>query len=309
MNMSVWRRGGVSLIAVAVLAGAAGCQGDGEGKASGASRKDADQQSSGRTPTQVIAAAFKKTEAAKSAKVRMTMSMPGIGGDNGETVMSGVMGWNPTVMDMTTTGPLSVSAPGVPKKVRMIWRDDVMYMDMGSKAGKETDGKRWMKLDLAAAAKASGDEKLAQRMTGSLDGMNQDPAKQLATLLESPNIRHVGTQKVDGEQAEHYKGTLTVEDMVNADKSQLGEKERQELLKTMRKSKIKGYDTEVWVNEDDLPVKMVLGMKTPQGSLTVKTHYYDYGAPVTVEAPPAAETFDVFSMLKDRGTEAGEPQL
>ena len=68
--------------------------------------------------------------------------------------------------------------------MRMIMLGNVMYMDMGADQAAQMDGKRWMKLDMQAAAAASGDQALSKSMTGGLENMNQDPAKQLALLLE-----------------------------------------------------------------------------------------------------------------------------
>ncbi|MGW7367681.1 hypothetical protein ACWGI8_30735 [Streptomyces sp. NPDC054841] len=300
MSMSAWKRAGVSLTAVAVIAGVAGCQ-DGDGGKKTAAPGKAAPQSQG-SVTEVLQAAYKKTAAAKSAKVRMTMSMPA-GMDGGGTMeMTGVQGWNPTVMDFTMKGSmLKAGDPDAPEQMRMVWLDNVMYMDMGAKNAAQMDGKRWMKMDLKAAAEASGDKALQQQMTGSLENMNQDPAQQLALLLGSPSVKHVGAEKVDGVQTQHYKGTLTFEEMVKANKSLdvLSEKERKDLVANVKKAGIKGYDTEVWVNEDNYPVKMVVGMKMPQGTVHMTANYSDYGAKATVQAPPAKDTLDLFKMLKD----------
>ncbi|AVZ74737.1 hypothetical protein SLUN_23775 [Streptomyces lunaelactis] len=301
MSVSVWRRGGVSLTAVAVIAGVAGCQGgDGEKKSTGTPRTETQSRTA---VTQVLTAAYKKTAAAKSAKVRMTMTMPAAMDGGGTMEMSGVMGWDPTVMDMTMKGSMFAAAPTAPEQIRMVWLTSAMYVDMGTKASKEMDGKRWMKLDLGAAAEAAGGKALQKRMTGSLESMNQDPAQQLAMLLESPNLKHIGAEKVDGVEARHYKGTLTLDEMVASNDSldALGEKERKDLLATMKKSGIKGYDTEVWVNEDDYPVKMDVAVDSPEGQVKIVANYWDYGAEATVQAPPAGETFDLMDMLKELG--------
>ncbi|MFE4367350.1 hypothetical protein ACFRMN_03660 [Streptomyces sp. NPDC056835] len=291
MSTVVWRRGGVSLVAVAVIAAVAGCQSAG-GTA---------QSSSG--VADVITAAFKKTSEAKSAKVRMSMSIPAGTGAAGDMEMSGVMGWDPTVMDMTMDGSALAADATAPDKIRVVWLDNAMYMDMGADAAKEMEGKRWMKIDLGAVAEASGDKALQKQLAGGLENMNQDPAQQLALLLDSPNLKHVGSEKVDGVQAEHYKGTLTLDEMMKSQGSLdvLSEKERADLLDSMKKSGLKGYDTEVWVNEDDYPVKMDVGMVTAQGEVTMTAHYSDYGAKVRVQAPPAGEIFDVAELLGKLG--------
>ncbi|MFI1398783.1 hypothetical protein [Streptomyces sp. NPDC020681] len=300
MTMSAWRRVGVSLTAVAVIAAVAGCQGgNGEKKAADAPQK-AETQSRDAV-TQVLTAAFKKTSAAKSAKVRMTMSMPATMDGGGTMEMSGVMGWDPTVMDMTMKGSMFKADPDAPEQIRMVWLNDVMFMDMGPKMAKNMDGKRWMKLDLGAAAEASGNKAMQKQMTGSLESMNQDPAKQLAMLLDSPNLKHLGSEKIDGVEAQHYKGTLTLDEMVASNESlkALTAQERKDLLANMKKSGIKGYDTEVWVNEDDYPVKMDVGMDSPEGKVKIVANYSDYGAKAAVKAPPAADTFDLMEMLKE----------
>jgi hypothetical protein len=304
MVVSAWKRAGVCLTAVAVVAGVGGCQ-DGDG---GKGKKAADpaetRVQTQNEMTEVLQAAFKKTSEAKSSKVRMTMTMPA-GVDGGGTMeISGVQGWDPAVMDVTMKGSaLTESDPNAPEQVRMIMLDNVMYMDMGAEQAAEMDGKRWMKMDFAAIAEASGDAEAQKQMTGGLENMNQDPAQQLALLLESPNLKHVGPEKVDGVQTQHYKGTLSFEEMIDANKSfeMLSEKEREELTANVKKSGLKGYDTEVWVNEDNYPVKMVVGMKMPQGTMNMTANYSDYGAKADVQAPPAGQTLDLMEMLQEAG--------
>lgn len=111
----------------------------------------------------------------------------------------------------------------------------------------------------------------------------------------------MGPEKVDGVQTQHYKGTLSFEEMLDVNKSfdTLSEKEREEVVANMEKAGLKGYDTEVWVNEDNYPAKMVVGMKLPQGTMNMTAHYSDYGAAAQVEAPPAKDTFDLAEMMKE----------
>ncbi|MDH2389590.1 hypothetical protein QCN29_12435 [Streptomyces sp. HNM0663] len=300
MSMSAWRRAGVSLTAAVVVAGVAGCQGGGDKKAA-----NEPVDSSRGSVTKVITAAYKKTAEAKSAKVRMTISVPaGVdGAKGGEMEMSGVLGWDPTLMDITVKGEALTAAPDAPEQMRMVWLDNAMYMDMGSEQAAKMDGKQWLKLDIAAAAEASGDEAMQKQLTAQLENMNQDPAKQLALLLDSPNLEHVGPEKIDGTDTQHYKGTLTVEEMLKSNNSLsvLGDEEREELLAKMKEQGAEEYDTQVWVNEDGYPVRMDLGVDTPQGTMKITADYSDYGAKAEVQAPPAEETFDLFQELKKLG--------
>ncbi|MFG3504709.1 hypothetical protein ACGF5F_04240 [Streptomyces sp. NPDC047821] len=307
--MSVRKRAAISLVAVSVLAGAVGCQGGDEGAQGDKKAAGAPELQSRAAVTKVVQAAYEKTAEAKTAKVRMKVTTSGAGaaGGMGDMEMSGVMGWDPTLMDMTMKMPKGAAGAAadedMPDQIRMKWLDDAMYMDLGTKAAQEMDGKRWMKMDLGAMAEASGDKELQKQMTRGLEDMNQSPAQQLALLLESPDLKHVGSEKVDGVEAQHYKGTLSVQDVIKSNESfdVLGEKERKDLVAQIEKSGIKGYDTEVWVNEDGFPVKMDLGMTMPQGKVAITANYSDYGVKAAVTAPPAAETFDFLKMMEELG--------
>ncbi|MGW6461822.1 hypothetical protein ACWF94_38805 [Streptomyces sp. NPDC055078] len=295
MSKTAWKRAGFSLTAVALVAGAAGC---------GTTKGEGD-----RSVTQVLTAAFNKTSDAKSAKFKMTITPPAGAAGSGAVEASGVMGWNPTVMDMTVSGAGMGAAAGGPEEMRMVWVKNIMYVDGGAKLAKEMDGKRWMKLDLAAAAELSENKALQKQMTGGLDSMDQDPSKQMALLLDSPNVKRVGEEKIDGVATEHYKGTLTMEEMIASNKSLkvLDKKERDDLIAQMKKAGIKGYDTEVWVNKDDYPVKMDIGIDSAEGKMKLVATYSDYGAKASVQAPPAGETTDLMKLLKEIGEKTKDP--
>ncbi|MFI9048425.1 hypothetical protein [Streptomyces sp. NPDC053427] len=292
-NASV-RRAGVSLAAVTVLVGVTACQ-NGSDKAEGTER-DAGR----RAATRALTAAYEKTAAAKSAKVTMTMSAPATMPDGGDTKMSGVMGWDPFVMDVTMSEKPAEKSAGGAEKTHMIWIDDTVYMDMGERPA-EFDGKKWGKFDLGAAVGQTGDAQLMKQMTAGLEDMNQDPAQQLGMFLNSPDIKHLGTGKINGQRAERYKGSLTAEEGLKTNKSvkALTPREREALLANIKKAGIKGYDYDVWVNGDDYPVKMDVKIKTPQGTITTTASFSDYGAKASVQAPPADDTVDLFKMLKE----------
>ncbi|MEX0173567.1 hypothetical protein [Streptomyces sp. LMG1-1-1.1] len=308
MNKSAWKRAGVALTALAVVTGVAGCQ-DGDAKAGG-TKADATQtapesrtQSLG-DATKAIQAAYRKTSAAKAAKVKMTMSVKGVGAESGTIEMTGVQGWAPASMDITMKGSmLSAGDPGAPEQMRMIMLDQVMYLDVGAKQAAEMDGKRWMKLDMKAAGDAAGSAAMQKQMTGGLDNMNQDPAQQLALLLDSPDLKHIGAEKINGMETEHYKGTLTFEQMLKANESSklLSKEEHDALIANVKKTGLKGYDTELWVTEDGYPARMDVGMVMAEGTMTMRADYSDYGTKIAVLAPPAKDTVDLFEMLKGLG--------
>ncbi|MET9851810.1 hypothetical protein ABZY57_02465 [Streptomyces sp. NPDC006450] len=304
---SVWTRAGVSVAAVTVMVGVAGCQ-DGATKAADepAAQSPAPAKQS---PAEAVQAAYKKTAAAKSAKVRMTMSLPADSKAGGGTMeLSGVQGWDPAVMDITMKGSMfkDLAAAGggeVPEAIRMVVANNVMYMDMGTANAAQLDGKRWMKLDLDAAAKAGGAGPADLGGLGGMSSMNQDPAQQIALLLDSKNLKHVGTEQVEGVSAEHYQGTLSFEEMLAANESSkvLSEADRTALIETVRKAGLKGYDTNLWVNKDGYPARMSVSMEMAGGKIDLDAYYSDYGSAAAVQPPADSETFDLFAMLKEMG--------
>ncbi|MDF6019416.1 hypothetical protein [Streptomyces sp. JH34] len=300
MSMSAWRRVGVSLTLAVVVAGVAGCQG-------GEKNPAAEAPKAGAPVTEVLTAAYKKTAAAKSAKVHMTLDRPDAAG-GGTMEMDGTMGWGPTVMDMTMKGEALQAAPNAPEQIRVVMANNVMYMDMGASAAAEMDGKRWMKMDLGAIAGASGNAGAQQQMSRGLGGVNQDPAQQIALLLESPDVKRVGAEKLGGVDTQHYKGSISFDEMLKANDSLglLTQEQRKSLLANGKRNGITGYDTEMWVDEDGYPRRMDVGVGTAQGEITMVVDYSDYGTGVAVEAPPAGETFDLMEMLKGIG-QAADP--
>lgn len=308
MNAYRNRTAGAALAAVLLVGGATACESgkkDDSGKAAAASPAQPAAPAAGGSATEALTAAYKKTSAAKSAKVHMTMKMSGaLGGESVE--MTGVQGWDPQVMDITMKGGLGAS--GV-DSMRMVMSKEVMYMELPADSPMSVgmDGKRWMKLDMKAAAEASGDAGALKKLggVGDLGGMeqSQDPAKQLALLLASPNVKLVGSEQVGGTDTRHYKGTLTFEEMLAANENSkaLPEADRAQLTEAMKKAGIKGYDMDVWVDKDGYPARMKVAMGTPQGSLDVDASYSDYATTATVQTPPENETLDLFARLKDLG--------
>lgn len=79
----------------------------------------------------------------------------------------------------------------------------------------------------------------------------------------------------------------------------LPEKDREELVEAMEKSGLEGYQTQVWVNGDDLPVKMDVTMETPEGDVRIVQTFSDYGAAAKVDAPAEKDTLDLMDMLQE----------
>ncbi|WP_058046836.1 hypothetical protein [Streptomyces roseifaciens] len=313
MHESTWKRLGLSVTTVALLAGVTACGGDEKGDkgASGASGK-AEKPAAAGVAAEAVNAAFKKTQSVKSARFKMTMKMPGLGDQPVTLESSGVMGWDPSVVDQRMTGAGLPGKDGAPAEARSITIGSVTYTDVGPEAAAKNDGKRWLKIDLAEMAKESGgDSKALQQLMGGGQSQSQDPAKQMALLKESPNVKLVGEETVEGKQARHYKGTLSADEAVKSNKSLEGldEKDRQQLLDSIKQAGVTQYDMDVWVNSDDLPVKLVMNMDTTKGRMEITQNLSDFGAKADVQAPPADQTVDLLEKLKKMKETGDTPSL
>jgi hypothetical protein len=213
-----------------------------------------------------------KATAAKSVSVKMS------GTAAGQTVQGeGVVQYGKDLK-----AEFSMEAAGVSTSVRMIGA--VIYISIPEAERAQMEGKRWMKMDLAAAAGQAGSEFAKQ-----LDDI--DPVKQVKALLAADSVTVVGEETVGGVKTVHYTVTLPPATYLG----QLDADVRGDTEKELAKLGVKEIKTDVWVDEKYQPrrVRTVMGSAT---DLTVD--YTDYGKAVTVEAPPAAEVLDLAEMLE-----------
>ncbi|MFE5537259.1 hypothetical protein [Streptomyces sp. NPDC056492] len=116
-------------------------------------------------------------------------------------------------------------------------------------------------------------------------------------------MKLVGSEKAGTTDTQHYKGTLSFEEMLAANEGAkaLPEADRALLTEGMKKAGIKGYDMDVWVDKDGYPARMKVSMGMSEGSVEMDASYSDYATAATVQTPPESETLDFFARLKGLG--------
>lgn len=293
-------RNAVLAVAVAgLLAGTAACGSD-DGNGGGSANGDGNGgQGAIGGASEALQAAAAATQDATSAEFEGVTRMPDEAG--GEMTMTGAMSWaDELVMDMTMAGGELAADPTAPDEVEVRWLDNVMFMNMGDEFAADFDGRTWMKMDLLALAEETGDPAAADALSFGLEDANQDPAQQMALLLQSPDIEHVGEDTVDGVPVQHYQGTISIEDALESGGGAegLSEEERQELADTMREMGTEAYDLDVWVDENDLPVQIHQSYDSDMGPVETEMNYRNYGTDVSVEAPEESSVVDVLELLR-----------
>jgi hypothetical protein len=176
----------------------------------------------------------------------------------------------------------SMQAAGTTTKILIIGA--VIYIEVPEADRAETQGKRWMKMDLSAAGGQAG-----SAFTKQMDDI--DPVRQVKALLAAESVSVVGEETIDGVKTVHY----TVTNPLDTYLGQLDAGARAATEKELSKSGIKEVKTDLWVDDKYQPRRVHVVMGTASD---VTVNYTDYGKTVTIEAPPAAEVFDIAEAIE-----------
>jgi hypothetical protein len=162
------------------------------------------------------------------------------------------------------------------------------------------DGKSWMKFDISAMSKgADGSAGIdASKLS---DQADQDPSQESTYLTGSKDVKKVGTEKIDGVQTTHYKGTVTLDEL-RAELKKKDKATRDKREKSLKQYEELGADKltmDMWVGPDDHTKQVRVRAASDKGPLDMTMVFLDYNKPVTVKAPPAKDTVDLAQLMKD----------
>jgi hypothetical protein len=271
----------IAATAVLAVAGLAACGGGKSASASGTS-------GTASVPMVSVADAMAATSQATQKYTSVAMTMKEQVTAQGKQVDisgNGKVSWKPLGLDMTMSSPDLAASLGGSTAMHMMMSGTTMYMGFTGNAPAGFKGKHWIKMDLSKNAA------LASSMNQS---NGQDPSTQLKLFTSSGDIKRVGTETVDGVSTTHYAGTVDFAKLAAQQDPQL-----KSLIQQDSKLGVSTMTVDLWVNSQDLPVRM--REATPAGSsvpLTATIDYSDYGTtPVTVTPPAASDTLDMSSLL------------
>lgn len=216
-------------------------------------------------------AVSEKSTSAQSAKVSMKTKAAGQNIDaEGAFKFAG----EDTAMQMT------MSMPGLGEmEMRLV--DGIFYMKMPAELTGGNAAKPWIKIDPNDPSNP-----LAQQMDGAMGTVEKaDPRKMLEQLAQSGTIKDVKADSINGEDAKKY--TIEVELAKLGEDNNLGIDPT--AVKELEKAGVKTITYDVWVNDDNLPLRFVTEMQVMGQNVEVQADYTDWGTPVEVEAPPASE--------------------
>ena len=243
--------------------------------------------------TAVLAAAVTRT-AAQTARIAATTTMQ-MQGMTVSFTESGAFDFAHSRGTLSMSSPMAVTEVFLPPKV---------YIKMSADDGMSLPkGKSWVALgpgmpgDLAASG-------LGSALPGQFGAGNGNPADLLASLTAiSGNVQKQGTATIRGARVTQYRVKI---DLAKAaaklpDWEQASFKEFTQILGTGT------IPVDVWVDSHDLvrrmreALPMPSDLGAPKGTvLTQTTDFYDFGVPVRVSAPPAAQVASLSQLITDQ---------
>lgn len=269
------RRSVLALTASATLATllVAGCSGGsshgGSGAGPSASSSSSSSDGGSGVSAAVNAAALVRAASASSGKLRSAhiTTTSQIGGT--KTTFSGVIGYHPTRLDFR------IGVAG--KQLREVLVDNVFYVKVPGGVG----SKPWVSVGIKQISQLTGID-----LDSLLDNANADQTVSL--LTKASDVRLVGTETVGGVSTRHLSGTVDLDRVFAALDAQ--EKSQQKTLQSMvEQLGIKDNHIDLWVNADDIPVKVVQTYTSNLGPGSSTMLLTGLNAPIHVTAPPAAQ--------------------
>jgi hypothetical protein len=262
----------VAVCAAALAAVTAGCGG---GSTSSALQLDP-----------VAAAATKTQQAAARIRFAIALSSPQLPGNAVRIRGAGVIDGKSAELSIGLGSLLRHAGypAGAMKEVALEQNGDyVIYLRLGLLASQLPGGKQWIKLDLSKLGKSTGID-LGKLMSGS----QLQPSDLLAMLTaEGAKVQKLGPATIRGATTTHYRVRI---DLAKA----LQPKGLTSPLFDRVATQVKTVSANVWVGKDGLVRRVRFGYSVPQAAtrMAMTMNLYDYGAHVTIAAPPSSSVFD-----------------
>ncbi len=235
---------------------------------------------SGPTPQEVLAGAPAKTLAAGTAKVAITAQLVS-GGAGSAFNGSGEFDFE------ADRGRLVLQGGGA-SEIRLA--GDVVFVKLA-----QATERPWLKIDIEA---------LSSRPGVDLDSLRQlqrnDPTAAMNYLRGvTADVEEIGTETVRGDPTTHYRATLDLDRAAR----EVEPEEREVIRQIIRGLGTSRLPTDAWIDEDgrlrrlrytlDLAEIESSGGPASSGKVTASFELYQFGRPVDVRDPPAAEVQDV----------------
>jgi hypothetical protein len=176
----------------------------------------------------------------------------------------------------------------------MILTTTALYMKSAQMAAL-AKGKAWVEIAVTGSSGAGS------LLAGDLNSIRtENPTQQLQALLASDNLKDVGPATVNGQQTEHYSGTIDPSTTYSgaAASKYLTPAQVQTLVQADKTAGITSEDLDVWVGSNGLPAEVKASSQSSVlGATTSDMLFTNWGGATAITAPPASEVADISSLL------------
>jgi hypothetical protein len=275
--------------ALAVAATAAVTAGCGGGSTSSAVQLDPVSAAASKTQNEgAVRVHLRMVVSGKGQKVRMR----GTGAFDGDSAeLSFKLGSMPGRMGLPSgAASMAQLAHTTMKEVALEQNGDyVIYLRIPLLSSELPGGKAWVKLDLSELGKSEGID------LGQLTSGGQLQPNDLLGMLEGEGakVHTVGPATIDGVATTHYRVTI---DLAKA-------LESSGLTSPMLKDlagRVKTASGNVWIGKDGLVRRVQFAYGVPRKAMRIAMtmDLYDYGAQISVAAPPSSAVFDATQLAQ-----------
>lgn len=196
---------------------------------------------------------------------------------------SGQYQLKPSLAFATTFNSMSMGGQGLPGGMQMRFVDKTIYLKSPLFQKLGGSSKPWIKFDVSKLGQKSG-VNYEQMLKTAQDQAN--PVTYTKMFTTSKDVKKVGQETVRGVQTTHYTGTV---DLTKAF-AKLSPKARTSAESQLKQFKHVKFD--LFTDAQQLPRKIVMHGRSSGTNYSTTLLYSDFGQPVHVAAPPAAQTAD-----------------
>jgi hypothetical protein len=243
-----------------------------------------------------ISAAATKTQHVGAARIRFSLSLSGSQLSRGQPLtMRGNGAIDGTSTELTLGLGALLRGAGLPMgangSVKEIFLDQngdyVLYVKTGLAARYLPTAKQWVELDVSKLGKSAGLD-LGKLLSGS----QLQPSDLLSMLqAEGATIRKLGPATIDGAATTHYRVTIDVAKALQA-------RGLTSPLFGGIAAQLPKVPADVWIGKDGLVHRIGLSYAVAQTRVAMTMDIYDYGAHVTIAAPPSSDVFDATQLAQ-----------
>jgi hypothetical protein len=236
-----------------------------------------------------VAAAATKTQQAGAARIRFALSFSSSQLQGGAKPVS-ILGAG-AIDGASSELTFNVGSKSF-KEISLEQNGDyVAYLQLGSLAANLPSGKQWVELDVSKLGKSAGLD-----LGSLLSGSQLQPGDLLSMLKAGgAKISNLGAATVDGAATTHYRVTIDLAKALQA-------KGLANPMLGAMVAQIPTVPADVWIGADGLVHRFRVSVGQGQSGaplrLSMTVNISDYGARVTIAAPPSSDVFDATQLAQ-----------